>query len=87
MHKTIDRCLEITSTVMSYLVKKGSVRRVFGECSGPAYDGLVHAVAVIRHAHSPLVQIHLLLQQSTCTGTVKMLVTEQHHKTGHVKKY
>lgn len=49
---------------MSDLVKKGgAVGGVFGECRGPTHHGLVHAVAVIRHAHAPLVQVRLLLQQ------------------------
>lgn len=48
----------------NYLVKKGvAVRGVFGECRGPTHHGLVHAVAVISHAHAPLVQVRLLLQQ------------------------
>ena len=47
-----------------YLVKKGgAIRGVFGEYSGPTQQGLVHAIAVIRHAHTPLVQVCLLLQQ------------------------
>lgn len=49
-----------------YLVKKGgAVGGVFGECRGPTHQGLVHAVAVIRHAHAPFVQVCLLLQQGT----------------------
>lgn len=85
IHKTIARCSEMARNVMPYLVKKGAVRRVFGECRGSAHNGLVHAVAVIRHAHSPLVHIHLLLQQSACTGKAKMLVKEQGSKDGHVR--
>lgn len=49
---------------ISDLVKKGSaVAGVFGECRGPTHHRLVHAVAVVRHAHAPLVQVRLLLQQ------------------------
>lgn len=62
---------------MSYLVKKGAVRGIFGECRGPAHNGLVHAVTVIRHAHSTLVQVHLLLQQSALTGNVNTLVKKK----------
>lgn len=66
---------------MSYLVKKGAVRGIFGECRGPAHNGLVHAVTVIRHAHSTLVQVHLLLQQSALTGNVNTLVKK--NSIGH----
>lgn len=53
-----------TFSLMYYLVKKGSaVRGVFGECRGPTHYGFVHAIVVIRHAHAPLVQVRLLLQQ------------------------
>lgn len=48
----------------SYLVeKRRAVRGVFGERRRPAHHGFVHAVAVIGHAHAPLVQIRLLLQE------------------------
>lgn len=53
-----------TFSLMYYLVKKGrAVRGVFGECRGPTHYGFVHAIVVIRHAHAPLVQVRLLLQQ------------------------
>lgn len=62
-----SRCFEEARrlvSLLSYLVKKSSaVRGVFRECRGPTHHGLVHAVAVIRHAHAPLVQVRLLLQQ------------------------
>lgn len=49
-----------------YLVEEGAaVGGVFGECRGPTYQGLVHAIAVVRHTHAPFVHVCLLLQQST----------------------
>lgn len=54
------RCL------MSYLIKEGvTVGGVFGERRGPTHQGLVQAVAVVRHAHATLVQVCLLLQKGT----------------------
>lgn len=72
---------------MSYLVKKGAVRGIFGECRGPAHNGFVHAVTVIRHAHSTLVQVHLLLQQSALINRERKHISKKNSigYNGHLK--
>lgn len=46
----------------TYLVEEGvAFGGVFGECGRPTHQRLVHAIAVIRHAHASLVQVCFLL--------------------------
>lgn len=62
-----------------YLVKECvAIGGVFGEGGGPTHQGFVHAIAVVRHAHAPLVQLCLLLQQGAWEGKEKQETREEH---------